>query len=272
MTFRIRNWNELYENNRTRDLKRLDWVPIPNRMDGDGYTELLDHPNGAAHLGAWIALVQIASKCQTRGTLSREGGAGHDPKTLSRISRIPAAIFEEAIPRFVEIGWLENITVREFKLLQAGAEIPQLGAGKPQDDAGIPQEGAPSRARDEGKGMEGKGKNGTDSALAISALLEDSVERLYARHPKKRNLPLVGVALMAALERSPDPNALMAEIDRAHIAWCKTPDWNESNGKFAPKLDEWIADRGWTKLPDARASPAPNMYPDADEWKKGISQ
>ena len=50
---RVRDWDALYENNRTRGYKRLGWVPIPNRMDGDGYTELVDHENGAAHLGAW---------------------------------------------------------------------------------------------------------------------------------------------------------------------------------------------------------------------------
>ena len=50
---RVRDWDALYENNRTRGDKRLGWVPIPNRMDGDGYTELVDHENGAAHLGAW---------------------------------------------------------------------------------------------------------------------------------------------------------------------------------------------------------------------------
>jgi hypothetical protein len=35
-------------------------------MDGDGYTELVDHDDGAAHLGAWCAIVQIASKCDPR--------------------------------------------------------------------------------------------------------------------------------------------------------------------------------------------------------------
>jgi hypothetical protein len=54
--YRVKDWSKIYENNRTRELKRMDWVPIPNKMDGDGFTELVDHPNGAAHLGAWLAL------------------------------------------------------------------------------------------------------------------------------------------------------------------------------------------------------------------------
>jgi hypothetical protein len=67
---RIVDWELHFENNRTKELKRLTWVPFPNRHDGDGYTELLDHPDGAAHYGAWCAMVQVASKCDPRGTLS----------------------------------------------------------------------------------------------------------------------------------------------------------------------------------------------------------
>jgi hypothetical protein len=58
---RIRDWSEHFENNRTKELVRMAWVPVPNKQDGDGYTELLDHVNGAAHLGAWIAIVELAS-------------------------------------------------------------------------------------------------------------------------------------------------------------------------------------------------------------------
>jgi hypothetical protein len=33
--YRIRNWSELYENNRTRQLVDMQWVPIPNKHDGN---------------------------------------------------------------------------------------------------------------------------------------------------------------------------------------------------------------------------------------------
>lgn len=133
--YRIRNWNTLFENNRTRELKRLDWVPVPNRMDGLGYVTLMSHPNGAAHFGAWLAIIEIASRQKDRGTLPQNGaGLSH---SLAVISRIPATIFDEAVPRLLDLEWMEQVTV-----------IPQEGAG-------IPQEGAASRARE--KGMEWKG-------------------------------------------------------------------------------------------------------------------
>ena len=53
MSLRIRNWKDHFENNRTRELKTMAWVPVPNRMDDLGYIRLVTHPNGAAHLGAW---------------------------------------------------------------------------------------------------------------------------------------------------------------------------------------------------------------------------
>ena len=46
--FRVRNWNKHYENNRSRCLKHLQWLPVPNRMDSDGYLELVLHPSGPA--------------------------------------------------------------------------------------------------------------------------------------------------------------------------------------------------------------------------------
>jgi len=156
-TYRIRNWSLHFENNRTREIKEMAWVPVPNRMDGDGYTELVDHPEGAAHLGAWLAILQIASKCEERGVLRRDGGQPHDARSLSRISRLPPSVFETALARLVEIGWLESLDPavegESETAPPAPALIPQEGATIPQEPAAdvepAPQEGAPSRARAE---------------------------------------------------------------------------------------------------------------------------
>lgn len=129
---RVRDWNLLFENNRTRGLKHLDWVPMQNNLDGDGYTELVDHPNGAAHLGAWFAIVQIASRCHTRGTLTRDNGRPHSAESLARISRIPVIVFDEALPRLLQIGWLETTQV-SAAIAQVPARMLQENAGSPQD-------------------------------------------------------------------------------------------------------------------------------------------
>ncbi len=155
--FRIKDWDRHYENNRTRQLKKLEWVPIPNNHDSDGYTTLVDHENGAAHLGAWLVIVQLASKCEPRGTLSRtkvrESGTPvpHTPQSIARITRLPASVLEEAIPRLLEIGWLEVSDCNET--------IAHESAGIPQDtDATVPESSTSLREGDtEGKGSEVKG-------------------------------------------------------------------------------------------------------------------
>src|SRR5689334_14443931 len=98
-TYRIRDWGKHFENNRTRELKDMRFVILPNKHDGDGYTELLDHKNGASHYGAWVAIVQVASKCEPRGTLLRDGDRPHDSTSLARLTRLPKSVFDEAIPR-----------------------------------------------------------------------------------------------------------------------------------------------------------------------------
>ena len=76
--------------------------------------------------------MQIASRCHTRGTLTRDNGRPHTAESLARISRIPVVIFEEALPRLLRIGWLE--------ITQESAAIPQVPAEVPQEYAEIPQE------------------------------------------------------------------------------------------------------------------------------------
>lgn len=151
--YKITNWNETFENNRSREIKKTSWVPVPNKMDGDGFTELMDHPSGAAHFGAWILLVEVASKCQhvaegcdpeenPRGNLLRSPNKAHDVESLARITRCDKATMQEALKRFIAIGWIQEITFAN--VLNVGErlerckkptqpEIPQEDATPPQD-------------------------------------------------------------------------------------------------------------------------------------------
>lgn len=105
--YRIANWSENFENGETRKLKTMKWIPLPTKQDGDGYTELMDHRNGAAHFGVWTALLQLASKCIERGLLMRGTGMPHTVESIARIIRVREAVITEAIERFIKIGWLE---------------------------------------------------------------------------------------------------------------------------------------------------------------------
>ena len=181
---RIVKWDDIYENNRTRELKTMEWIPIPNKMDGDGYTELVDHPSGAAHFGIWIALVEIASKCKPRGTLirsipqegavtSQEGAVTshegatvflvpHNSATLSRICRLPRSLFDETIPRLKQIGWIEYVLMSTLlrSIPQEGAVIPQEGASSRARSARFRSLPFPSVPERESEGKQSGSKNG----------------------------------------------------------------------------------------------------------------
>ena len=62
-----------------------------------------------------------------RGTLVRDGRIvlPHTPHSLARISRLPASIFEEVIPRLLQIGWIE---VCDDLHLHSSADKPHDGA------------------------------------------------------------------------------------------------------------------------------------------------
>jgi hypothetical protein len=139
--YRIRDWDIHFENNRTKELKTLTWIPVPNKHDGDGFTELMSHKDAMQHYGAWHLIVQVASKCDPRGTLMREGQKPHDSSSLARITRGSKKVFDSAIPRLISIGWLE---------------VYETNGSAPHEGAASPQEGAALQKGMEGNRMEGK--------------------------------------------------------------------------------------------------------------------
>ena len=151
VALRIVGWGRIYENSESRKLKTLKWVAVPNKMNGEGYTALVDHPDGAAHLGAWLAILEIASSREIRGTLP--DGDGTIPgicRSIGRISRLPGKIFEEVVPRLLEMGWIE-----EIPLSQSVTDMPGDSPEVPGDGGRIPA----------AKGREGKGITGSPAAL-----------------------------------------------------------------------------------------------------------
>jgi len=152
--YRIKNWETLFENNRSRLIKRLDWVVLPISIGTDAYAELLDHPDGAAHLGFWCACVMVAGKAHPRGALLRDSGAPHTPTSLARLCNIPAPTCQIGAARLTSLSWLEELPFTKQGLLE-GAVIAHKPAGNAQVGAKKTQVGDASRARAEGNRREG---------------------------------------------------------------------------------------------------------------------
>jgi len=187
IVYRIANWGKYYENYRTRELKKMEWVPMPNKFDGDGYTALVNHKNGAAHFGAWCALVELASRCKNdvgsisvegagkhrdsakydssayphgRGILIRENGEAHDPISFQRITRIPISVWEEVLPRLVSIGWIETYeTNRQDIGTSSVLNRCSIGTASVGGTDGVPTDYPMN-------GMEGNGTEGKEDTLS----------------------------------------------------------------------------------------------------------
>lgn len=102
---RIANWSKHYETAETRKVVSLRWVPVPNKQ-GKGYAKLV-RKHGAAGLGVWVAILQMAS---TRNRDERDGSLDYSVEDMSDVSRIPAESFVEVLPTLQEIGWLQGVT------------------------------------------------------------------------------------------------------------------------------------------------------------------
>lgn len=137
MAYRIRDWEKHFEHADTRKaLYRMSWVKLPTKQEGDGYCTLVDHPQGFAHFGVWTAILQLAAKSRVRGALVRDfpaGLRGHDATSIARITGAPVALVEEALPRLLEIGWLEEVAIEAVVLPKKSEEIPRESERVPGD-------------------------------------------------------------------------------------------------------------------------------------------
>lgn len=222
---RIKNWDDLYENNRTRSLININWVPIPNRMDGDSYCELVDHGDAAAHYGAWIAMLAIASRQTPRGTLPREGAG--IAQALARISRLPAGLFESLIPRVVEMGWVE--------CFQGVMSNPAGGCGNP----------APSCVNLATEGKERKKElTAPQPRQKPGAEIETWLSADFWPNWVKAGNDSRGGALKAAKAKAKTPEirtAIMAVVMSAKFASAR----REQEPQFRKHAATWLNQCGW---------------------------
>lgn len=127
---RIRGWDRHYENNRTREVKRMSWVPVSTRLDSEGYTSLMAARNGVAYFGVWIALLEVASQCSPRGLLLKSDRTPHDPRSLARVTRMDPRTIRAALLALTRIKWLEEVDAPAVQVRQdrdvPAARLPSL--------------------------------------------------------------------------------------------------------------------------------------------------
>ena len=130
--YRIKDWEQHYETSETRKLKRLDWVKLSTKLNGDCALTLIEgHKDGPTHWAAWVAIIQVAAISKQRGVLIQDNGEPHTAETLSRKTHLPKEWFEGALSRLASsaVGWViteshENLPVSPGNLPPSPEKIP----------------------------------------------------------------------------------------------------------------------------------------------------
>ena len=164
-TYSIADWNDLYENHETRKRKTLFWVLVPNGHDSLGFCEIMERDDGLEVFGAWNLILQIGSRCSSRGLLVNNKGRPYSARDIAKKGRTREASIENALGVLVDVGWLEVEGEPEAspkkKKTRAGksaasAASPADRAASPADDADISRrvgniDAAPSGSKKERK-------------------------------------------------------------------------------------------------------------------------
>jgi hypothetical protein len=111
--YKIRDWKDLFEKAEWRKLRNRWWVAIPVKHDGTGYRRVMAMKKGLEIFGAWVLIVQVASKCRMPGTLADETGplSARDiaSKTGASEKQVTLAL---SVLTSSEIGWM---TAEEYQ-------------------------------------------------------------------------------------------------------------------------------------------------------------
>ena len=225
--YRIKNWDQHFENNKSRERDACSWCAIPNKQDGLGYGRLLRRKNGAALYGAFVAVVLSASK-QKRprdGHLTDTGradGCPYSADDLSVKTQVPVSIISEMLDVVSDasIGWIETY---DDSALEVPAECP------------------PSAL--EGKGREEKEEKGNGVVDPACSENQD-FDSFWSAYPRKKAKADARKAWSKAKNRPPIESILSSLAIQV-----KSTDWTKENGKYVPYPATWINGARWEDEP-----------------------
>ena len=152
MTYRIKDWNALYETHDTRKLKRLSWVPVPAKLNGNGYLALLAKKNGPSLFGCWISILELGVVSSNRGQFVHSDGTALTPREISIATHMPLPLVQQTLKVLCakSFGWIERIRTKQ-KTRHSPGESP---GNLPVHRENLPDEGKGKKGKKEKKGKE----------------------------------------------------------------------------------------------------------------------
>lgn len=207
----VADWGRMFENNRSRIVKRLDWIRMPNRHDGSTYAEIIEGPHGEAVYGCWSLVVQVASKCHPRGTLVRSDGQAHDAQSLARAVRARPTIMTIAIKRLLKVGWLLEVNPRGTLVSTRCQDDVNTVSPKCRDDVDRGEE----RRGEESTALDRKGATVRESRTVQSSPSAAAKESEDLRHGNGKDNHVLPEEIYLAYPRKIARGKALAEIKKA---------------------------------------------------------
>ena len=134
MIYQIKDWDEHFENNRSRQVDKCNFICIPNKQSGMGLTRILAEKDGLAIYGAWHLITGACSQQHPprRGWLTdtgRPGGLAWTEEDLAIKFRRDAAEFKRALDVLtgLKVDWI--IAHKEAPKEDETAPLRQTRAG-----------------------------------------------------------------------------------------------------------------------------------------------
>jgi len=239
LCYRIRAWDELYENAETRKLKSLRFVYVPNSHDGLAYRRLLSMRDGLSLFGAWILMLGVASKAPHRGRLVDERG---NPLTAADIALMTGAA-EEVLSEAIQVLSSPAIRWIEADLPESPGtpgDGPRQNPGVSGSDPGVPGSSPEKIPLKEGRkeGKEGN-RNGNEPEDRFNEFAS-----AYPAHRRKANT-LVRQSYLRATGGTPEGHErLMGLLARVKLS----EQWLDQKGKFVPGMEKFLEDPPWPLL------------------------
>ncbi len=245
--YHVVNWATHHENSRSRQIRNITWVPVPNKHDGEGFLRIMEQPDGMIIYAAWHLILQVASKCHPRGTLVRDDGTPLTPVAIALKARASEADIVRAIEVLVspEVNWLKEVTE-----IVDDDDDDDSGDGCQEGDGQVipgcqEGDGCPSQKGREGKGTEGKetreGSSGDDHIQPTSPYPK-SFEDWWAHYPRKVGKDKALPAWKRAGKRLKDSRDIASKqaavvLLEAVQAYSKSP---KGLGDFCPHPATWL--------------------------------
>jgi hypothetical protein len=138
--YQVVDWNEHFENAKSRTYEKQTYVCVPNKQGGSGWSNVMGEVDGAAVYGIWMSILQLCSRQRRprEGWLTADGkksGRRLSARELSYQFRRPI----EEIHRTLQVVNSERVSF--MRLVEGQPEfVNQALKGYPEDTAG-PAEG-----------------------------------------------------------------------------------------------------------------------------------